>query len=106
MLVGLNAVHQDVGQLRVGVRPDVNDLVVTFVVRDETHVVVLHHFRHLLRRTIDQLFLLPWDNDVVQVERQSTLEGHVEAQVLDIVQELRRTWNVGAVQYVRDDATQ
>ena len=68
LLVGFNAVHQDVGQLRVGVRPDVNDLVVTFVVRDETHVVVLHHFRHLLRRTIDQLFLLSWDDDVVQVE--------------------------------------
>ena len=106
MLIGFNAIHQDVGQLRVGVRPNVNDLVVALVVGDETHVVVLHHFSHLLCRTIDQLFLLTWDDNVVQVERQATFEGHVEAQVLDVIQELRRTWYVGAIQNVRDDATQ
>ena len=85
-------------------RPNVNDLVVTLVVGDETHVVVVHHLAHLGRGFGDQLLLFRWDDDVVQVEGQTTLEGHGEPELLDVVEELRRTWHTHAVQDVRNDA--
>ena len=106
LLVSLQTVHQDVGQARVCVRPDVNDLVVTLVVRDQTHVVVVHHLPDLRRGLFHQLFLFRWDDDVVQVERQSALEGHGESKLLDVVQELCCARNAHTVQHVGNDATQ
>ena len=81
-------------------RPNVNDLVVTLVVGDQTHVVVLHHLAHLGRGFGHQLFLFRRDDDVVQVERQATLERHGESELLDVVQELRRPRNTHTVQDV------
>ena len=49
-------------------RPDVNDLVVSLVVGDETHVVVLHHFRDLFLRTVNQLDFFIGNDHVIQVE--------------------------------------
>ena len=40
--------HQRIGQLGVHMRPDIDDLIVTFVVRDETHVIVVHDLFYLV----------------------------------------------------------
>ena len=104
LLVAFQAVHQNVGQTRVGVCPDVDDLVVTLVVGDQTHVVVVHHLTHLGCGFGHQLLLLRRNDDVVQVEGQTSLEGHGESEFLDVVQELRRARHTHAVQDVRDDA--
>ena len=68
MLIRFNAIHQNVRETRVGMRPNVNDLVVPLVVRDETHVVVLHHFRYLFLRTVNQLDFFIGNDNVIQVE--------------------------------------
>ena len=81
-------------------RPNVNDLVVALVVGDETHVVVLHHLTHLGRGFGHQFLLFWWNDDVVQVEGQTSLEGHGESEFLDVVQELSRTRHTHAVQDV------
>ena len=106
LLVGLQALHQDVGQPRVGVRPDVDDLVVPLVVGDEAHVVVVHHLADALVGTVDQLDLLLRNDDVIQVEAQATLVRHREAELLDVVEELDRAWHAHRQQDVGDDAPQ
>ena len=47
MVVARNGFHQDVRQLGVYVCPDVDHLVVTLVVGDETHVIVVDYLLHL-----------------------------------------------------------
>ena len=90
----------------VNVSPRIDNLIVTLVVGDETHVVVhgdlldfvvtlLHDFGFLLR-----------DDDIVKVERQTTLVGHAVTQVLDTVKEVAGTGHSDAFDYAGDDVTQ
>ena len=68
--------------------PNINNLVVAFVVGDETHVVVVHHFFNLLVTFFYILFLFFRNQHVTQVERQTATECHLVTQVLDIIKEL------------------
>ena len=68
--------------------PDIDDLVVTLVVGDEAHRVVVEHLVDLLVTLAYIFLLLGRDKHVAKVERQTALEGHVVTQVLDIVEEL------------------
>jgi hypothetical protein len=52
-LVGFDPFHEDIRELRVGIRPDINHLVVTFVVGDETHVVVVNTSSNFARFASD-----------------------------------------------------
>ena len=75
MVVARNGLHQDVRQLGVYVCPDVDYLVVTLVVGDETHVIVVDYLLHLFVTSLHQRFLLLRDDDVTQVERKTALEA-------------------------------
>ena len=48
LVVFRQLLHQRVGQFRIDMRPDIDDLVVTFVVGDESHIVVCHHLFYLV----------------------------------------------------------
>ena len=86
--------------------PSINNLVITFVVGDESHVVVSHDLLYIIITLLHQLFFL-WRNQYVsQIEGQTTLEGHVITQVLDVVQELSRTGNTTTFDYLTDNVTQ
>ena len=86
--------------------PDIDNLVVTFVVRDEPHVVVIHHFIHVVVRAGNQFFLDFRYDDVAQVEREATLVGRAVTEALDVVEELNRLGVAGLHQHVGDDVAQ
>ena len=86
--------------------PDIDDLIVAFVVGDEAHRVVVEDFLHLLVAFLDILFLFGRNKHVAEVERQTALERHVVTEVLDVVEELCRAGNTAIFDYARDDCTQ
>ena len=56
-------VHYLFGNLRVGMGPDIDNLIVTFVIGNETHVIVVHHLIHFTFSSSNQfLFVLRTDN--------------------------------------------
>ncbi len=68
--------------------PDIDDLVVTFVIGDKAHRIVVEHFLYLLVTLADIFFFFFRDKHVAEVERQTTLECHCITKVLDVVEEL------------------
>ncbi len=86
--------------------PDVDDLVVTLVVGDEAHRVVVEHFVDLLVTLAHILLFLCGNEHVAEVERQTALECHVVTEVLDVVKELGRAGNTAIFDYLGDDGTQ
>ena len=83
--------------------PDVDHLVVTLVVGDETHVIVVDYLLHLFVTSLHQRFLLLRDDDVTQVERKTALEGHLVTEVLDSVKEFGCFCHTTNLDYVADD---
>jgi len=68
-LVGLgHLLHQDVTQVGVHVSPRINHLVVTLLVGDESHVIVVGDFLNLLAATLNDSLLLWWDDDIAKVK--------------------------------------
>ena len=106
MLVVGQVVEHRLGQLHVDIRPDVDDLVVTLVVRDQTHVIALHHLLDALVALVDERLFLLGDNHRVEVERQAALECHPVAERLDVVQKLRSACRTGLFHYQTDDVAQ
>ena len=90
----------------VDVRPDVDDLVVTLVVGDQTHVVVLHDGVRTVVTLLHELLLLLGDNHRVEVERQTALESHAVTHVLDVVEERGHLVGAGLLHHHGDDVAQ
>ena len=86
--------------------PDIDNLVVTLGVGDETHRVVGKHLFNLSITVVNELFLFGRNNDVAKVERKTTLECHLVSEVLDIVEELSRAGNTTGLDNAADDYTQ
>ena len=93
-------------QLRVDVRPDVDDLVVSLVVGNETHVVVLHDGVGTLVTLLHELLLLLGNDHRIEVERQTALEGHLVTHVLDVVEEVGHLVGTGLLHHHGDNVTQ
>ena len=93
-------------QFRIDVRPDVDDLVVTLVVGNKTHVVVVHDGVGALVTLLDEFLLLLGDDHGVEVERQTALEGHAVTHVLDVVEEVGHLVGTGLLHHHGDDVTQ
>ncbi len=87
LVVGLELLHEGLGELVVGVGPDIDDVVVTFVVGDKTHGVLGHDLLDLLVGFLDELFLLGRDDDIAEVEGEAAAECLAVAHVLDVVEE-------------------
>src|ERR1051325_601890 len=87
-------------------RPDVDDLVVTFVVGDETHVVVTQHFVHLVVRLLDEFSFFFGDQNVTEVEGETTTECRHEPERLDLIEEACYGSHVGLLHDIVDDITQ
>ncbi|CUP65038.1 Uncharacterised protein [Segatella copri] len=48
--------------------PRINNLVVSFLVGDETHIIVIGNFLNLLATALNNSFLLWWNNNITKVE--------------------------------------
>ena len=106
LVVGRNGLHQDVGQFGVDVCPDINYLIVTFVVGNDTHIIVVDDLFHFIVTFLYERFLLFGDDDITQVEGQTALEGHVVTQVLNAVQEIGSLGHTAHLDDVADDVAQ
>ena len=95
--------HEDVGEACVDVGPDIDNLLVAFLVGDYTHSEVLHDFGHLVVTFLDNRFLFRRDEHVAEVEGKAALEGHIVTEVLDVVKELGRAGNTALLDYAGDD---
>ena len=106
-LVGLgHLLEQDIGDVVVDMRPCIDDLVVTLVVGDETHIVVVGDAAHLLVTFLNELGLLGRYDDIVEVERQSGQVSHAVTQVLDAIEELASLGEAHRFDDVGDDVAQ
>ena len=106
LLIGRNLLDKELGKAVVDVGPNIDHLVVTLVVGDETHVVVVHHFFHLCVTFLNDVGLFSRHEHVGEVERQTALERHVVTHVLHIVEELSRTWHTTLADNRGDDFLQ
>ena len=84
-------------------RPGIDDLIVTLVVGNETHVVVVGNLLYLSITLLDEFCLLLRDDDIIEVERQTGLIGHTVTEVLDTVEELTCLSETYVVDHVGDD---
>ena len=62
--------------------PDVDDLVITLIVGNETHVVIVHYLVDLFVTFIHQFLFFLGNDNIVEVEGQSAPESHLESQIL------------------------
>ena len=106
LVVGLETFHEGLGELVVGVGPDVDDVVVTLVVGDKTHSVLAHDFLDLLVGLGNHLFLFLGDKHVAQVEGETSAEGLTITHVLDIVEEVGGDGIAAGGEEVADDVAQ
>ena len=86
--------------------PDVDDLIIAFVVGDEAHCIVAEHFLHLFVALAYVFGFFFGNEHVAEVERQASLECHIVTEILDIVEELRRTRNTARFDHTRYDVAE
>ena len=91
MVSFLHVLHQDIGNLVVDTSPSVNHLIVTLVVGHLTEVIALGDGLYFGVTLSDKVSTLLRDKNIVEVEAQAALEGHIVTKVFDVVEELSRT---------------
>ena len=79
LFVRADLFHQLVGDAVIRKRPLVDDLVVTFVVGDQTHVVVVPHLVHFHLCSFQGNTFQVRDDQVTQVERKTCFERPAES---------------------------
>ena len=89
LLVAFQLLHQRLGDLGVHPRPNVNHLVVPFVVGNQAHQIIIPYVVYLTGRTVDEFGFGIGYLHIIQADGQATTEGHLEAEFLYLVQELR-----------------
>ncbi len=67
--------HKGAGQLGICMGPDIDDLIVSLGIGDEPHIVVGQHFFNLFVGSTDHLFLHLRNDNIIQVERQSSADA-------------------------------
>ena len=106
-LVGFfHGLHQDLGKVIVDVCPSIDDLVITFVVRDETHTIIIGNAFHFFVSATNQFLFFFRNDNITQVERQTAHVCHTITQILDTVQEFAGTSHTYRLDHVGDDAAQ
>ena len=106
-LVGLgHLLQQDVTDIVINMGPGIDDLVIALIVGNEAHVIVVGDLTHLVVTLLDQFCLLLRDDDIVEVERQTSQISHAVTEVLDTVEELTGLCEANVLDHVSDDITQ
>jgi len=103
--VVLQCIEEDLGDLVVDVGPDIDDLVVALVLRNEAHGVVATCFFYFFLCAVDQTNLLVRDHDVGDRECQTSRRCILEPEVLDRIEEGCRFREAGGFEYTTDNAT-
>ena len=86
--------------------PGIDNLVVTLIVGDETHVIVLGNLLNLSITLLNQFLLSLRNDDIVKVERQTSLVSHAVTEVLDTIEELASLSETYVLDDVGNDVAQ
>ena len=106
-LVGLShLLQQDVTDIIVDVRPGIDDLIITLIVGNESHVIVVGNLTYLLITFLDQISLLLRDDNVIEVERQTCQICHTITKVLDTIEELASLSKANVLDHIGDNVAQ
>ena len=87
-------------------RPGINHLIITLVVSDESHVIVVSNLTHLFITLLDQVSLLLRDNNIIEVERQTSQISHTVTEVLDSIKEFTSLSETYVLNHIGDDVAQ
>ena len=79
--------HDCLLKIVVYVCPCIDNLVVTLVIGNETHIVVIGNLVNLSLTLVDNLDLLGRNDNIVKVEGESCKIGHAVTKVLNTIKE-------------------
>ena len=83
--------------------PSINNLVVTLLVGNETHIVVIGDCLNLLITFLNEFFLFLRNDNIIEVERQTCEVCHTITEVLDTIEELTCTGETNLLDNVSND---
>ena len=86
--------------------PGIDNLVVTLLIGNETHIIVIGDFLNLLMTLSHDFFLLWWNNDITKVERKTGNVSHTITEVLDTIEELAGLSHTDSLDYIRNKSAQ
>ena len=106
-LVGFgHLLHEGALDVAVHLCPGVDDLVVTFVVGDETHTIVTHDLFDAIITGFDDFGFFLRNDDIVEVERQTTFVCFAITEVLDAIEEFASASHTNAFDDLGDDVAE
>src|SRR5262245_32984202 len=95
VLIFLDLTKHHVGDLITGVRPDIDDFVVPFSVRDDAAAILLVHLFDLLVRILHFGFF-PFGNDhVLDANRDASTSGFLKPELFQFIESLNRNCRAG-----------
>ena len=86
--------------------PGINYLIVTFLVGDETHVIVVGNFLNFTLSLTYDAGLLCRNDNIIKVERETCYVRHVVTKVLDTIKEIAGTSHSDHLNNIGDKTTQ
>ena len=98
--------HQHITEVGVYMSPGIDNLVVTLLIGNETHIIVIGDFLNLLMTLSHDFFLLWWNNDITKVERKTGNVSHTITEVLDTIEELAGLCHTDSLDYIRNKSAQ
>ena len=96
--------HQDLLEVLVDLLPCIDRCAITLVIGHSTKAITLIDDIDFRITFLGQLFLLLRDNNIIEVEAQTTLESAVVTEVFDIIEELCCASYTAGLDDLRDDA--
>src|SRR3546814_11494733 len=78
LVIGSKHLHHVIGQSRIDARPDIDYLIIPFVISDEAHIVVGPDFFNFVLSATDKLHFFFRNRQVKQVDGRPAIEGDLE----------------------------
>ena len=87
-------------------RPRVDNLIVAFVVGDETHVIVVGNLLNFSISLLHEFSLLVRNDDIIEVEGKTCQISHAITEVLDTIKELTGLSKAHFINNIGNDITE
>ena len=86
-------------------RPGIDHLIITLIIGNESHIIVVGNLTYLIVTLLNQISLLLRDDDIIEVERQTCQICHTVTKVLNTIEELAGLSKTNILNHISDDAT-
>ena len=98
--------QQDITNIIVNVCPSIDHLVVSLVICNESHVIVVSNLTYLIITLLNELSFFLRDNDIVEVKRQTCQICHTVTEVLNTIKEIACLSKADILYHVSNNATE